>query len=120
MKNSIRKFNVRKFRLAAIKMAITACTIAMAMCSTVMVSFAANDENVAPETVGGANTMSTLISVVFWAVRIIVLIVGAVPGIIKINQGNADENPKERNAGIVSVVVAGVCFAATFAIEALI
>ena len=43
MKNSIRKFNVRKFRLAAIKMAITACTIAMAMCSTVMVYFAAND-----------------------------------------------------------------------------
>lgn len=120
MKNSIKKFNVRKIRLAAIKMVITACTIAMAMCSTVMVSFADNDENVAPETVGGANTMNTLIHLVFWAVRIIILIVGAVPGIIKINQGNADENPKERNAGIACLVVAGVCFAGTFAVEVLI
>lgn len=124
MKNSIRKFNVRKFRLAAIKMAITACTVAMAMCNTVMMAFAednasGNLENTNPTGVK-TNTMNTMITLAFWAVRIIIIFTGGVPGIIKINQGNADENAKEKNAGIVSVVVAGVCFAATFAVEALI
>lgn len=120
MKNSIRKFNVRKFRLAAIKMAITACTIAMAMCSTAMIAFAEGEaENPNPTGVK-TSTMDTMITLAFWAVRIIIIFTGGVPGIIKINQGNADENAKEKNAGIVSVVVAGVCFAATFAVEALI
>lgn len=120
MKNSIRKFNVRKFRLAAIKMAITACTIAMAMCSTAMIAFAEDvSENPTPTGVK-TTTMDTLITVVFWAVRIIIVATGAIPGIIKINQGNADENPKEKNAGITSLIIAGVCFAGTFAVEALI
>lgn len=124
MKNSIRKFNVRKFRLAAIKMAITACTIAMAMCNTVMMAFAddkaaGNTENTTPTGVKTA-TMDIIIGIAFWVVRILIVFSGAVPGIQKINEGNADENPKEKRAGITSVVVAAVCFAATFGIEALV
>ena len=120
MKNSIRKFNVRKFRLAAIKMAITACTIAMAMCSTAMIAFAEGEaENPTPTGVKTA-TMDTIIGIAFWVVRILIVFSGAVPGIQKINEGNADENPKEKRAGITSVVVAAVCFAATFGIGALV
>lgn len=108
-----------KFRLAVIKLAITACIIAMAMCSG-MITFA-NDENTTPDGVSsGNNTMSTLTAVVFWVVRTIILVSGGVPGLIKINQGQADENPRDRNAGIACIVVAGFCFAATFVIEKLI
>ena len=44
MKNVIKKFDVRKFRMAAIKMAITACTVATMVCSAAMVAFADNSE----------------------------------------------------------------------------
>lgn len=120
MKNSIRKFNVRKFRLAAIKLAITACTIAMAMCSTIMMSFAANSENSTPAGSGGTTTMNTAVDIVFWVVRIAIVLIGGVPGVIKIVQGQADENPRDRNAGLATIGITGVAFAATFMVKALI
>lgn len=64
-------------------------------------------------------TMGSLIDLVLWVVRIAIIIIG-VPGIIKIVQGQADENPRDRNAGIATVGIAGACFAATFAIKSLI
>ena len=120
MKNVIKKFDVKKFRMAAIKMAITACTIAMAMGTTAMMAFAANDENATPSQVTNTGTMNTIISVVFWVIRIIILIAGGGPALIKIVQGQSDENPRDRNAGIIAAVVTGACFAASFAIEGLI
>lgn len=109
-----------KFRLTAIKLGIIACTIAMAMCNG-MFTFAANGENTAPDGASsGSQTMSSLTTVVFWVVRAIILVSGGVPGLIKINQGQTDENPRDRNAGIACCVVAGFCFAATFVVEKLI
>ncbi len=64
--------------------------------------------------------LDSLVTIVFWVVRIGIIAVGAIPGTVKIVQGQADENPRDRNAGIASLVVAGVVFASTFAIEALI
>lgn len=110
----------RKFKLAMTKLSIIICTIALAMCNSV-VAFAANSENTAPEgAASGSQTMSTLVKVVFWVVRAMILVIGGVPGIIKINQGQADENPRDRNAGIGCIVVAGLCFGATFVVEKLI
>ena len=87
--------------------------------TALMTAYADNGENQAPEGIGGTSTMTTTINIVFWAVRIIIIIIAS-PGVIKIVQGQADENPRDRNAGIATVAVAGVCFAASFAIQNLI
>lgn len=108
-----------KFRLTVIKLGVLACTVAMAMCNA-MFTFAANDENTAPTGVGGTKTMNTMISVVFWVLRIIIIFVGGVPGGVKIVQGQSDENPRDRNAGLATIGITGAVFAATFAIEALV
>lgn len=108
-----------KFRLTVIKLGVLACTVAMAMCNA-MFTFAANDENTAPTGIGGTTTMNTMITVVFWVLRIIIFFVGGVPGGIKIVQGQSDENPRDRNAGLATIGITGAVFAATFAIEALV
>lgn len=64
--------------------------------------------------------MSSLLDIVFWVIRIIVLIVGGVSGIPKIVQGQADENPRDRNNGLAVIAIAGAAFGATFAIRNLI
>lgn len=122
MKNVIKKFDVRKFRKTMLKMAITACTIAMAMCSTMMIAFAddAPAENAKPSGIGGTSTMDTIVTIVFWIVRILILAIGGIPSIVKIVQGQTDENPRDRNSGIAALVVTGAAFAATFAVKALI
>ncbi|MBQ6252476.1 hypothetical protein [Ruminococcus sp.] len=120
MKNVIKKFDVRKFRMAVIKMAITACTVAMAVCSSAMIAFADNAENTAPTGVGGTNTKSALVNVVFWIIRIAIIIIGGGPSLIKIVQGQTDENTRDRNAGIAGLVITGACFAATFLVAGLI
>ena len=118
MKTIIRNFDVNRFRMTAIKLTIAACTLAM-MCSTAMVSFAANGENTAPDGTQ-TGTMTTLVGVVFWIIRIAILIIGGGPSLIKIVQGQTDENPRDRNAGIAGLVVTGAAFAATFVVASLI
>ena len=106
---------LHKFQKAA---SVTAMTAAMFAVSAITV-FAANDENAAPENIS-TDTMSAMINIIMWIVRIAILAIGGIPGLIKIVQGQQEENPRDRNNGIVSVVIAGVAFAATFAIAALI
>lgn len=108
-----------KFKLAVIRLAITACTIAMAICNGV-ITFATNTENANPTGLGGSTTMSTMITVVFWIVRGIIILIGGVPGIIKAVQGQADENPRDRNAGLATIGITGLAFAATFVVEKLV
>ena len=107
---------IRKFQKFVSVAALSAVCLTM---SSLMV-FAENSENKAPTSVGGSATMNGLISIIMWIVRIAVIAIGGIPGIIKIVQGQQEENPRDRNNGIVSVVIAGVAFAATFGIEALI
>ena len=116
----VKNFDVRKFRIAVIKMAITACTIVTMVCSAAMIAYAANDENAAPTGVGGKNTQQKLIEVVFWIVRGAIVIIGGAPALIKIVQGQSDENPRDRNAGIATAVITGACFGATFLVQSLI
>ena len=118
MKTVIRKFDVNKFRMAVVKLTIAACTLAM-MSGTGMAALAANGENAAPDGTQ-TGTMSTLVGVVFWIIRIAILIIGGGPSLIKIVQGQTDENPRDRNAGIAGLVVTGAAFAATFVVASLI
>lgn len=108
-----------KFRLTVIKLGVLACTVAMAMCGG-MLTFAVNEENPDPTGIGGKTTMDNMISVVFWIVRGILFLIGGVPGIIKAVQGQADENPRDRNAGLAVIGITGLAFAATFVVEKLI
>ena len=117
--NTIKKISKKhKFHNFTKTLSVTAMTAAMFAVSAMTV-FAANDENAAPENIS-TDTMSAMINIIMWIVRIAILAIGGIPGLIKIVQGQQEENPRDRNNGIVSVVIAGVAFAATFAIAALI
>ena len=76
----------------------------------------------APTAPGGVDTatMGTLADIVWWIVRIAILAVGGIPAIVKIVQGQADENSRDRNAGIATLLIAAAGFGATFAIDSAI
>lgn len=76
----------------------------------------------APAAPGGVDTatMGTLADIVWWIVRIAILAVGGIPAIVKIVQGQADENSRDRNAGIATLLIAAAGFGATFAIDSAI
>ena len=65
----------------------------------------------APSSVNTA-TYKTLVTLVFWVVRIVVLGLTAIPGLIKIAQGVGNEDVRERNGGISLLVIGGALFAA--------
>lgn len=111
----------RAKRAAKIRVSLmtTLLTLATLFC-TGITAFADNAENSAPTGTGGTNTMTSLVNIVFWIVRVAILIIGGAPALIKIVQGQNDENPRDRNAGIATLVITGAAFAATFVIQNLI
>ena len=121
MEKVIRKFDARKFRLAMIKIAVAACTV-VTMCGTAMAAFATDAVGTVDAAPAGADTkaLTTLVNVGFGVLRIFILAVGGIPGTIKVVQGAADENPRDRNAGIATLVITGAAIAATFVVKALI
>ena len=56
----------------------------------------------------------------FFKAAAIILAVGGIPAIVKIVQGQADENSRDRNAGIATLLIAAAGFGATFAIDSAI
>ena len=116
----MKKFNSKKFRLTATKFALAMCTVIIAMGNSMTAFAKTNGENADPSGLGGSGTMSTAITIVFWIVRVLIILIGGVPGVIKTVQGQADENPRDRNAGLATIGIAGATFAASFAVEALI
>lgn len=99
----------------------TLMMIAAMLCNGI-VAFAEGEgggENAAPSGVGGANTKSVMVSIIFWIIRGIIGIIGA-SGVLKAVQAQNDEDPRGRNAGLTTLAAAGFGFAATFAIERLI
>lgn len=59
-----------------------------------------------------------LIDVLFFVARAIIIAIGGGVGLIKIVKGKSDENPKDFGEGLAAIGIAGVLFAATFAITA--
>lgn len=98
----------------------TVMMIAAMLCNGI-VAFAEGEggENAAPAGVGGSNTKSVMVSIIFWIIRGIIGIIGA-SGVLKAVQAQNDEDPRGRNAGLTTLAAAGFGFAATFAIEKLI
>lgn len=111
-----------KRRLKTRAAVLTTIMMIAAMLCNGIVAFAegeAGGENAAPTGVGGANTKTVLISVIFWVIRGIIGVIGAA-GLLKAVQAQADEDPRGRNAGFTTLAVAAFGFAGTFAIQALI
>lgn len=99
--------------------AITTACSALLIANSAVTAFAVNNEN-SNTNVNRTSTMTDMIGIVFWVLRVIVLIIGGVAGLPKIVQGQADENPRDRNNGLATIGIAGAAFAATFAIEGFI
>ena len=100
-----------------------ALTVMMVLAMSSVIVFATGGgttgDNSAPTGVS-TTTMSGLSAIIWWLVRVAVLAIGGIPAVIKIVQGQADENPRDRNAGIATLVITAAVFGATFAIQALI
>ena len=100
-----------------------ALTVMMVLAMSTVMVFATGasttSDNTAPANVQTA-TMSGLSTIIWWLVRVAVLAIGGIPAVIKIVQGQADENPRDRNAGIATLVITAAVFGATFAIQNLI
>jgi hypothetical protein len=84
-----------------------------------MLSMGAFADTIIGDTPADVDTgkLGSIISIVFWLVRIIIALVGLVPAIIKIVQGQSDENPRDRNSGIASAGVAAAAIGVSFAME---
>ena len=113
-KAAVDRMNKMKNKLALGAMS-AACTTMM-IAGTSLTAFA-EDTN---EPVTNTAKMDSLLDIVFWVIRIMVLIIGCVAGIPKIVQGQADENPRDRNNGLAVIGIAGAAVGATFAIRGLI
>lgn len=99
-----------------------ALTVMMVLTMSSVMVFATGGttgDNTAPNGVS-TTTMSGLSDIIWWLVRVAVLAIGGIPAVIKIVQGQSDENPRDRNAGIATLVITAAVFGATFAIQTLI
>ncbi len=104
--------------------AMSAACSAMIVANAAITAYADSDNMINGENsnsnITSTSTMTDMVGIVFWIVRVIVLLIGGVAGIPKIVQGQADENPRDRNNGLATIGIAGAAFAATFGIENII
>lgn len=63
--------------------------------------------------------MDSLVKILMYIARALLILVGGGAGLIKIVKGKSDESPKDFNEGLVIIAAAGILFGATFAIEAM-
>lgn len=113
-----RKQKMKKNMTKAMFSLMSVAMLANSVMLTVFAADAVNENTNADITTTG--TMDKMVALVFWIIRGVILISGGGPALIKIVQGQTDENPRDRNAGIVALVITGVVFAASFVIEALL
>ncbi len=98
----------------------TALTVGMtaAMLTSASMTAFADTGTETPENVD-TTTMDSLMVILWWVVRVIILAF-AIPLLFKVAQSFSDENPRDRNQGIIGLIAIAVIFGATFAIQALI
>ena len=61
-----------------------------------------------------------MVDIVFWVATIAIAAGGGIPSLIKLVQGQADEDPRGRNAGIAGLVITGAVIGAAAAIKTLL
>jgi len=65
-------------------------------------------------------TMNEFGGIVWWLVRIVILAIGGIPGVINLVKGLSDQDDRQRNIGLIVLVVTGAAVAATFALSGVI
>lgn len=95
----------------------TASVISTILCSIAM---AMQSYSAAPPSGVDSSSYNSLVDIIFWIAGIAVAAAGGIPSIIKIVQGQADEDPRGRNAGIAGAVITGACVGALVAIKAIL
>ena len=118
MNRNIKKAH-RANRLAKIQAIFNTVLICLGTFLCTGLTAFAEGENPTPTGVGGTNTFNTLVTVVFWIIRILVLIPGGV-ALVKLVNSFSDENPRDRNNALITIIAAAAAFAFTFVIEGLI
>ena len=66
-----------------------------------------------------ADPLSSLIGIIFWIARCVLLLFGGGGGLFMIVKGKTEENPRDTQEGFLALAGAAVLFAATFAVEAI-
>lgn len=99
---------------------LSVAIVAITAIATLTFSAAAESGGLSDAPANVDNTsLNALITIAFWGTRLIVAAAGGIPSVIKLVQGVSDENPRDRNGGILGLIATGVGVGATFAIEAL-
>lgn len=80
---------MNEMKRKAASTAMTVACSAMLLANSAVTAFAANDEN-SNTNVNKTSTMTDMVAIVFWVLRVIILIIGGVAGLPKIVQGQAD------------------------------
>lgn len=106
MKTSTKRKLVKK--VAAAEAAVTTAAL------SVQSAFAAPPSGVDTTAYNG------VLDIVFWVVLIAVAAAGGIPSLIKIVQGQTDEDTRARNAGIAGLVITGAVLGAVAAVKALL
>lgn len=96
------------------KLSKTAVRISVIMNTIALSVISASAE--APEGVD-TTEYSMLVDIVFWVATVAIAAAGGIPSLIKIVQGQADEDPRGRNAGIAGLVITGALIGAAAAIK---
>lgn len=66
------------------------------------------------------STVSSFGSIIWWIVRIVILALGGIPGLINFVKGMSDEDHRQRNGGLITLIATAAAFAATFALQGII
>jgi hypothetical protein len=100
-----------------IKLLAIVLSVGTMMSMAVVTAFA--DDSVFGTAPAGVDTskMTEMTGTVFWIVRAVIGAVGFIPGFIKLIQGFADENDRQRNGGIILLIITGIVIGATFVVE---
>ena len=106
----------RRIRKISNYISVAATVLVFVAAFTLTVFAEGSGDNTAPEGVQ-TETMSGLSNIIWWLVRIAVLAIGGPNGVIKIANGAANEDSRERNAGISILVIIAALFGATFVIQ---
>ena len=100
------------------KISRTISTVNMIMATTLL---SIQSVSAAPSTPEGVDmtATNTIINIVYWIVCVAIG-AGCLPSIQNISQGVQDNDPRQRNSGIVGVAVGAACIGAVSAIKAAI
>ncbi|MDO4831548.1 MAG: hypothetical protein Q4A46_08755 [Clostridia bacterium] len=85
----------------------------------VLTALSTNTFLAAPSGVDTAS-YSGLVDIVFWVATIAIAAAGGIPSLVKLVQGQADEDPRGRNAGIAGLVITGAVIGAAAAVKTLL